>query len=248
MSRRGSVQENIEMAIASCHGSNVDLTSFAQIDAALTLQPLEILSSPKSRRPKASDEEKKGAPLNDDNFVDSSPLPPLTVNAVKKTENGGNADTSLTLPIGQGAEPSSGPTMSGTETSRSHNSDGFKLKRVTPEHFGSGWECVLMGWVMVAGGQLYGWNTGFTAGFGSYFIAQILVGFSYCIMLCCIGENTAALCFPGGSYGLTRVVLGFYSGFMVSVLHVEQILILILAIIDPVLLLLPTLLSLPTLL
>ena len=53
--------------------------------------------------------------------------------------------------------------------------------------------------------HIIGWNIGYTAGFGTYFIAQILVGFSYCIMLCCIGENTAALCFPGGSYGLTRV-------------------------------------------
>ena len=219
MSRRGSVQENIEMASASCHGSNFDLTTFAQIDTALTLQPLEILSSPGgNKRPTTNDEDNKGTPLNDDKFVDASPLPPLFDKIFKGTENGGNVDTSLTLPIGQCTLPSSsGPAiMTGTESSRSCNSDGFKLRRVTPEHFASGWECVLMGWVMVAGGQLYGWNTGFVAGFGTYFVAQILVGFSYCIMLCCIGENTAALCFPGGSYGLTRVVLGFYSGFMVS--------------------------------
>ena len=225
MSRRGSVQDNIEVAIASCHNSHVDLTSLDQIGAALTLQPLTMLVSPgtKNKKKLPTDGESKSPLAVDDKLVDLKPLPSATDIKVKgKEDEGGNLDTSRnTLQTGQNTlPPLTGhipiPTSSGSDTSRSCNSDGFKVRKETPEHLGSGWEVVLMGWVMVAGGQLYGWNVGFTAGFGSYFIAQMMVGISYCIMLCCIGENTAALCFPGGSYGLTRVVLGFYSGFMVS--------------------------------
>ena len=58
--------------------------------------------------------------------------------------------------------------------------------------------------------------SGFSAGFGSYFIAQLLVGFAYVILLCCLSENTSALAFPGGSYGLARVCLGFYQGYLVA--------------------------------
>ena len=104
-----------------------------------------------------------------------------------------------------------------TDNASSNGSDHEVSKRkVSPLHYGTGWEASLMGFTIVAGGQLYGWNTGFSAGFGSYLIAQLMVGFAYVILLCCLGENTAALAFPGGSYGLARVCLGFYAGYVVA--------------------------------
>ena len=76
----------------------------------------------------------------------------------------------------------------GSFTGAGHDQEASERK-VSPLHYGTGWEASLMGFTIVAGGQLYGWNTGFSAGFGSYFIAQIVVGFAYVILLCCLGER-----------------------------------------------------------
>eukprot|EP01035_Chromulina_nebulosa_P027141 gene27141-35650_t len=50
-----------------------------------------------------------------------------------------------------------------------------------------------LGITTVIGGQYYGWNTNLTSGFG-------------------IAEVGSAISFPGGCYGLARVILGFYPG------------------------------------
>ena len=86
-------------------------------------------------------------------------------------------------------------------------------------YLGNGYECVLLGVTTVIGGQLYGWNAGFSSGFGSYFIGQVLVGLAYIVLLSCLAESTATLAFPGGTYGLARVVLGFFPGFLVGCLE-----------------------------
>ena len=88
----------------------------------------------------------------------------------------------------------------------------------TYSYYGNKYELALMGFTTVVGGQLYGWNAAFSCGFGSFLIAQIFVGISYIIMLCCLGELSATLPFPGGTYGCARAVLGFYLGFIVGAL------------------------------
>ena len=162
-----------------------------------------------------------------------------------------NNNTQLAL----GASDAGGPRQAFDSENGSTKSSGsdheVSKRKLSPLHYGTGWEASLMGFTIVAGGQLYGWNagqsylfsdliissmyppvnhislivpfsciylslSGFSAGFGSYFIAQVMVGFAYVILLCCLGENTAALAFPGGSYGLARVCLGFYAGYVVA--------------------------------
>ena len=69
----------------------------------------------------------------------------------------------------------------------------------------------------VIGGIYYGWNEGMKAGFGSYAIAQVLVGFAFQVLGCSLAEIMSTVSFSGGAYGMARVVLGFYIGFIVAV-------------------------------
>jgi len=87
---------------------------------------------------------------------------------------------------------------------------------------GTSWDVWMWAVVVVLGGQMYGWNSALAAGFGSYCSAQVVVGIAFACLMCCIAENTAALAFPGGSYGLARVVLGFYAGTMVGYLELVE--------------------------
>ena len=73
-------------------------------------------------------------------------------------------------------------------------------------YLGNGYECMLLGVTTVLGGQLYGWNAGFSSGFGSYFVGQVMVGLAYIVLLSCLGEMSATLAFPGGTYGVARAV------------------------------------------
>ena len=86
-------------------------------------------------------------------------------------------------------------------------------------YLGNGYECMLLGVTTVIGGQLYGWNAGFSSGFGSYFIGQVMVGLAYIVLLSCLAEMSGTLAFPGGTYGLARAVLGFFPGFLVGCLE-----------------------------
>ena len=83
-------------------------------------------------------------------------------------------------------------------------------------YLANGYDCMLLGVTTVIGGQLYGWNAGFVSGFGSYFVGQVMVGLAYIVLLSCLAESSATLAFPGGTYGLARVVLGFFPGFLVG--------------------------------
>jgi amino acid transporter len=73
-----------------------------------------------------------------------------------------------------------------------------------------------VGVTVVLGGQLIGWNSGLFVGFGTFAIAQGLMAFSYICLMFCLAEITSMISFSGGAYGLARVVLGFYVGFLVG--------------------------------
>ena len=82
-----------------------------------------------------------------------------------------------------------------------------------------------LGITVVIGGQYFSWNEGLTAGFGSYLIATLLVGSSYVCLCFCNAEITSALPFAGGAYGIARVSLGLYPGFIIGCLEaIEYIL------------------------
>ena len=84
------------------------------------------------------------------------------------------------------------------------------------EPLASATDVFLLGITVVIGGEYYGWNTQLVSGFGMYFLAQILVGTAYICLVACIAEITSAIPFSGGAFGLSRVVLGFYPGFLVG--------------------------------
>jgi ethanolamine permease len=69
----------------------------------------------------------------------------------------------------------------------------------------------------VIGGIYYGWNEGLSAGFASYLIGQVLVGMAFVILGLSLAEIVSTVSFSGGAYGMARVVLGFYVGFLVAV-------------------------------
>jgi len=74
----------------------------------------------------------------------------------------------------------------------------------------------------VLGGQFYGWNEGMVAGFGSYAIGQTLVGLAYVNLALSLSEICSTISFSGGAYGMTRVVLGFYVGFLVAAFELME--------------------------
>jgi len=82
-----------------------------------------------------------------------------------------------------------------------------------------------MGITTVIGGQYYGWNANLTSGFGSYFIALFLMGTAYILLILSLAEIGSAFYFPGGCYGLARVVLGFYPGFIVGYIQLFEFII-----------------------
>jgi hypothetical protein len=48
-------------------------------------------------------------------------------------------------------------STSGKSTGSDHE---VSKRKLSPLHYGTGWEASLMGFTIVAGGQLYGWNSG----------------------------------------------------------------------------------------
>ena len=76
-----------------------------------------------------------------------------------------------------------------------------------------------LGITIVIGGQYFSWNAGLSAGFGSYLISTLLMGTAYACLCLCNAEITSALPFAGGAYGISRVTLGLYAGFIVGILE-----------------------------
>jgi amino acid transporter len=73
-----------------------------------------------------------------------------------------------------------------------------------------------LGITVVVGGQYTSWNVGLQAGFGSFLIATCLIGLAYICLVFCNAEISSALPFAGGAYGLARLSLGFYPGFLIG--------------------------------
>lgn len=78
------------------------------------------------------------------------------------------------------------------------------------------WDIWALGITVVIGGDYFSWNVGLSAGFGSFFIATVLMGFAYICLCCSVSELSSAIPFAGGAYGLARCTLGFYPGFIVG--------------------------------
>ena len=80
----------------------------------------------------------------------------------------------------------------------------------------------VLGITVVVGGQYFSWNAGLQAGFGSYLISTVFMGMSYVVLCMCNAEVASALPFAGGAYGMARVSLGLYAGFLVGCLEASE--------------------------
>jgi amino acid transporter len=79
-----------------------------------------------------------------------------------------------------------------------------------------------LGITTVMGGMYYGWNVALVNGFGYYIVIQTLMGLAYICYVCCAAEIIATIAFSGGAYGLSRVVLGFYPGFIIGCMELLE--------------------------
>ncbi|KAF0694593.1 Aste57867_14543 [Aphanomyces stellatus] len=77
-----------------------------------------------------------------------------------------------------------------------------------------------LGILIVMGGQFYGWNAAWSAGFVPFFVAQVLMGLTYIVYVSCLSEIGSKV--TGGSYGLNRAVLGLYPGFILGCLELME--------------------------
>jgi len=73
-----------------------------------------------------------------------------------------------------------------------------------------------LGITVVIGGEYFSWNVGLEAGFGSMAIATFCTGSMYLCLILCNAELCSAFPFTGGAYGLGRLTLGMYWGFVVA--------------------------------
>ena len=78
------------------------------------------------------------------------------------------------------------------------------------------WDIWALGITIVIGGDYFSWNVGLTAGFGSFVIAALLMGFAYICLCFSVSELSSALPFAGGAYGLARCTLGFFPGYLIG--------------------------------
>jgi amino acid transporter len=77
-------------------------------------------------------------------------------------------------------------------------------------------DVAIYGVLMLSPSLMYGWNAALVYGFGPWAMALATMSFAYLTVFNCIAEISSCMPFNGGSYGLARVFLGFYAGFMVG--------------------------------
>ena len=80
----------------------------------------------------------------------------------------------------------------------------------------------VIGLAAVINGPTLGWNAGVSVGFGAFVMMQFIMMIAYVILACSLGEMIGTTLFSGGSYGIARVTLGFYGGFMIGALELLE--------------------------
>lgn len=79
-----------------------------------------------------------------------------------------------------------------------------------------------LGLSIIIGNQCCVWNLGLTAGFGSQLIALLLMGSAYICLCLCNAEVESSFPFAGGAYGINRITLGLYPGFLLGCCEAAQ--------------------------
>jgi ethanolamine permease len=74
-----------------------------------------------------------------------------------------------------------------------------------------------LGITIVIGGQYFGWNLGLEyAGFNSMIAITLIFIVGYSCLCCCTSEMSSVIPFAGGAYGLARVTLGNFLGYLIG--------------------------------
>ena len=81
----------------------------------------------------------------------------------------------------------------------------------------NGYDMMALGLTGAIGGHYFAWNTGLSAGFGSFIIALCFISSGFYCLVLCISELSSALPFAGDAYGIARVTLGVFPGYVVAV-------------------------------
>ena len=102
------------------------------------------------------------------------------------------------------------------EKLKKHVQSSAVEKTFLKSYFPSVLDIYTLGLTIVVGGQYFGWNFGLDTGFLGAFFHLIIIGTGYTMLVFCNAEITSAMPFAGGAYGLARITLGEYIGFMVG--------------------------------
>ena len=105
------------------------------------------------------------------------------------------------------------PERGNAKVSRTHSSPFLILNM---------FDVWVIGLATVICGQMTGWNAGVSVGSGAYATMQFIMMIAYVILACSLGEMIGTTLFSGGSYGIARVTLGFYGGFMIGALELLE--------------------------
>eukprot|EP00981_Chlorochromonas_danica_P013050 scaffold5741_cov203-Ochromonas_danica.AAC.1 len=84
------------------------------------------------------------------------------------------------------------------------------------------WEVTLLGVSLVAGNHVHYWNAGMPGGAIDFLIPTTVTGACYMCLLLCLAEMTSALPFGGGLYGIARLTMGPYVGFLMACCEMLQ--------------------------
>ena len=85
------------------------------------------------------------------------------------------------------------------------------------------WRGVLLyGTCVLLGNHFANWSVGFKAGFWSFIGIMLIISTSFGCEMLCIAEMTSALPFSGGTYGVVRVTLGDFAGYLVGTAEAFQ--------------------------
>ena len=97
-------------------------------------------------------------------------------------------------------------------TGLSQSTDGIRYKARTIDIWA-------LGITIVIGGQYSHWNSGLTAGFGSYATGILLIGTAYICLCFCTSELSSALPFAGSMYqtSFPRIMHYSYCAFLIIV-------------------------------
>ncbi|KAF0689834.1 Aste57867_18746 [Aphanomyces stellatus] len=102
--------------------------------------------------------------------------------------------------------------MSHAVVTGNNNDDDASSRR----YHASKYDIWALGITVVIGGQYISWNAGLAAGVMANAIALGLTGTGYLCLTLSLAETVSALPFAGGAYGLSRVSMGYFCGFLVG--------------------------------